>query len=230
MIKLRASEERGKVQWGGLTSRHSFSFGEYYDPNYMGFRALRVINDDVLEGGVGFPPHPHRDMEIVTYVMEGALEHQDSMGNKEVIRAGEVQRMTAGTGVTHSEYNQSKSDRVHLLQIWIVPEKRGLEPGYEQREIGASVEGFKKIAARGSADGAVHINQNAAIYEGNVHAGKSVELPLPADRFGWVQLISGEVRVGDITAKPGDAIMISGEERPKLSAQADSKMLFFDLA
>lgn len=230
MIKLRASEERGKVQSGGLTSQHSFSFGEYYDPNYMGFRALRVINDDVLEGGVGFPPHPHRDMEIVTYVTAGALEHQDSMGNKEVIRPGEIQRMTAGKGITHSEYNQSRTDTTKLLQIWIVPEQRGLEPGYEQIQIGEPVEGFKKIAARGASNGAVHINQNAAIYEGNLQGGKTVELPLPKERYGWLQLLSGEVQIGDVKAGPGDAIMISEEERPKVSAHADSKLLFFDLA
>ena len=230
MITLRASHERGKHESGGLTSHHSFSFGEYYDDKFMGFRALRVINDDILEGGVGFPPHPHRDMEIVTYVMQGVLEHQDSMGNKEALRPGEIQRMTAGKGVTHSEYNQSKKEPLHLLQIWIVPERRGLEPGYEQRSIGEPHEGLKKLAARGSKDSIVHINQDAAIYEGSVAKGKSLELPIPDTRYGWVQVVSGEVKVGEVTAKPGDGIMISGEQQPSLSAQADSKFLFFDLA
>ncbi|MBN8548073.1 MAG: pirin family protein [Deltaproteobacteria bacterium] len=230
MIRLRAAEDRGKYQGGGLTSYHSFSFGEYYDEDFMGFRSLRVINDDIIEGGVGFPPHPHRDMEIVTYVTEGTLEHQDSMGNKEALRPGEIQRMTAGKGVTHSEYNKSKEETLRLLQIWIVPEQRGLPPGYEQRSIGAPAEGFKKLAARSDPDSIVHIHQDATLYEGTFKQGATAELPLPKSRYGYLHVVSGGVKVGDLTAKPGDAFMIANEERPQLASLADSKVLFFDLA
>lgn len=230
MISIRKASERGKFVWGGLTSHHSFSFGDYYDPEYMGFRSLRVINDDVLEGGMGFPPHPHRDMEIVTYMVEGALEHEDSMGNRSVIRPGEAQRMTAGQGVTHSEFNHSKTERAHLLQIWILPERRGLEPGYEQKQIPLNGNSLVRIASHNPSDDAVHINQNASIYAGKVKAGTTIALPLSDQRFGWLQIISGDVRLNDTDLHSGDGAGISEMQSPELRSVSDSHFLFFELA
>lgn len=230
MIRLRKSSDRGKAEFGGLVSYHSFSFGDYYDPAQMGFRALRVINDDVLQGGFGFPPHPHRDMEIVTYLIEGALEHKDSMGNKEVIRPGEVQRMTAGSGVTHSEYNHSKTDQAHLLQIWIVPAERGLPPGYEQKSVGAVAHGLQKVASNTEDGDALHIHQDATIYVAKLTQGTELPLPLSGKRYGWVQVISGELSLEGTHAGPGDGLGISNEERPVLKAASDTHFMLFDLA
>ena len=231
MKALRKAEERGKFVWGGLTSFHSFSFGDYYDPSFMGYRALRVINDDTLQGGMGFPPHPHKDMEIVTYMVEGALEHNDSMGNRSVIHPGEVQRMTAGKGVTHSEFNHSKTDGGRLLQIWIVPEKRGLEPGYEQKSVQFPGDAVVQVAGRNpDASTAVHINQDAAVYAGKIVGGTSVTLPLQSGRFGWLQLIDGELDVGGTIVRSGDGLALSELENPQATARGSAHFLFFDLA
>ncbi len=231
MKSIRKSEARGKVVWGGLTSHHSFSFGDYYDPNFMGYRALRVINDDTLQGGMGFPPHPHRDMEIVSYVVDGALEHKDSMGNASVIRPGEVQRMTAGTGVTHSEFNPSKTEGARLLQIWIVPERRGIEPGYEQKSVSLSDAGLIQIAGKSpSSKTAVHINQDAGIFAAKLTDSAAVTLPLQKDRFGWVQVIDGDLEVDGTKLGAGDGLALSELENPKASAQGSAHFLFFDLA
>src|SRR5947209_6577665 len=195
MITLHPASERGTTDFGWLDSRHTFSFGDYYDPAHMGFRALRVINDDRVEAGAGFPTHPHRDMEIVTYVLEGAIEHKDSMGNGSIITAGEVQRMSAGTGVTHSEFNHSKKDGLHFLQIWILPEKRDLEPGYEQKKFEKKdLEGrLRLVVSRDGREGSVRLNQDAAIYSGILAKGTKLEHSIPKGRHAWVHVARGSV-------------------------------------
>src|SRR5205809_7896778 len=191
MIQIRRAGERGHANHGWLDTYHTFSFSDYYDPKFMGFRSLRVINEDWVQPGYGFPTHPHRDMEIITYVLEGSLEHKDSMGTGSVIRPGEVQKMSAGTGVRHSEFNPSPTEPAHLLQIWLTPERRGLTPGYEQKAFpeGERRNRWRLVASRDGRDGSVTIHQDAAMYVTSLDAGKEVTHSLPPGRHAWLQVI-----------------------------------------
>ena len=231
MIKIRRSNERGHANHGWLDSRFSFSFADYYDPRFMGFRALRVINEDYIEPAQGFPTHGHRDMEIITYVIDGELSHRDSMGNGETIRPHEVQRMTAGTGVLHSEYS-SPTDKTHLLQIWILPEKQNLQPGYEQKLFPAEEKQGKLrlVASKGGDDGSVHINQDVKLYGSILSNGEEATHTLADGRHAWVQLISGTLTVNGEQLNPGDGAAISNEAELKLQANEDkTEFLLFDL-
>lgn len=231
MIKIRRSSERGHANHGWLDTYHSFSFADYYDPQHMGFRSLRVINEDFIEPAQGFPTHGHRDMEIVTYVIEGELSHRDSMGNGETIRPHEVQRMTAGTGVLHSEYS-SPTDKTHMLQIWLLPEKKNLQPSYEQTYFAPEEKQGKLrlVASRGGDDGSVHINQDVRLYASLLSAGDAVKHELAEGRYAWVQLISGELAINGETLKPGDGAAISEETLLNFKADADgTEFLLFDL-
>src|SRR5574341_1942229 len=234
MITVRQGNERGHVNHGWLDTYHTFSFDQYHDPRHMGFRSLRVINEDRVAGGKGFPPHAHRDMEIVTYILEGALEHQDSLGNGSVIRPGEVQRMSAGRGVTHSEYNPSATERLHLLQIWIKPEARNLEPSYEQKKFAA--EGrrgrLQLVASREAREGSVTIHQDAALYAAALAAKESVRHKLGSGRHAWLQVARGAVTLNGVALKAGDGAAASDESALEI-AGADaggSEILLFDLA
>ena len=231
MIQIRRSNERGHANHGWLDTHFSFSFADYYDPSFMGFRDLRVINEDFIEPGQGFPKHGHRDMEIITYMISGEISHRDSMGNGETIHPNEVQRMTAGTGVLHSEYS-SPTDRTHLLQIWILPEKRNLQPGYEQKEFATEDKQgkLKLIASRGGDDGSVHINQDVKVYASVLKDAEAVELDLAEGRHAWIQLISGELDVNGEKLLAGDGAAISDETNLKLRAlNTNTEFLLFDL-
>lgn len=232
MITLRRSEERGHANHGWLDSYHTFSFAGYFDPNHVGFRSLRVINEDRVEPARGFGTHPHRDMEIISYVLEGALEHKDSMGNGSVIRPGDVQRMSAGSGVTHSEFNGSPTDKVHFLQIWIVPEKQSIEPGYEQKNFSTAEkqDQLRLVASRDGRDGSVTIHQDASVYATVLGNGQSVRHTLKPERHGWVHVARGEVNVSGHVLHSGDAAAISGESEIVLSGIAGAEVLLFDLA
>ena len=232
MITIRKSADRGRTKIDWLDSRHSFSFGDYYDPSQGGFRALRVINEDRVRPGAGFPTHGHRDMEIVTYVLEGALEHKDSLGTGSIIRPGEVQRMSAGSGITHSEFNHSKSEPVHFLQIWIVPSARGIAPGYEQREIevGKARGALVPIASRDGHDKSVKIHQDAALSMAKLERGQTLDIALKQGRYGWIQVARGGVAVNKIALAEGDGAAISDESKVSVVAEAPAEVLFFDLA
>ena len=229
MIRIRRSEDRAHRDHGWLDTRFSFSFADYYDPEHMGFRALRVINEDRIAPGGGFPTHPHRDMEILTYLLDGGVRHHDSMGNGSVIRRGEVQRMTAGTGVTHSEFNASDEDPAHLLQIWILPDRAGLEPGYEQRAVDLDGE-LRLVASPDGADGSVEIHQDVRILATRAPAGTSIVHPLAPGRHAWLQVARGSVRTGDVELAAGDGAAVSGEPAIELVASSDTELLLFDLA
>ncbi len=231
MIKVRRSKERGHANYGWLDTRYSFSFSDYYDPRFMGFRDLRVINEDFIEADQGFPKHGHRDMEIVTYVINGEISHRDSMGNGETVKTNEVQRMTAGTGVLHSEYS-SPTEKTHLLQIWILPEKERLMPSYEQKVFTREEKQGKLrlIASRGGDDGSVHINQDVRLYASVLNEGETVEYDLDEKRHAWIQLISGSIYVNDTTLDAGDGAAISEENELKIRAMSDDvEFLLFDL-
>ena len=231
MITIRKSNERGHANHGWLDTHFSFSFADYYDPQFMGFRDLRVINEDFVEPGQGFPKHGHRDMEIITYMISGELSHRDSMGNGETIRPNEVQRMTAGTGVLHSEYS-SPTDRTHLLQIWILPEKRNLQPGYEQKLFPTEEKNgqLRLIASRGGDDGSIHINQDVRLYASIMKSGEELKYDIANDRHAWIQLISGSLEVNGETINAGDGVAISDEKALTIKALEDgSEFLFFDL-
>ena len=231
MINIRRSNDRGHANHGWLDTHFSFSFADYYDPNFMGFRDLRVINEDFIEPGQGFPKHGHRDMEIITYMISGEISHRDSMGNGETIHPNEVQRMTAGTGVLHSEYS-SPTDRTHLLQIWILPEKRNLQPGYEQKEFATEDKQgkLKLIASRGGDDGSVHINQDVKVYASVLKDAEAVRINLAEGRHAWIQLISGELDVNGEKLLTGDGAAISDETSLKLrSLSTNTEFLLFDL-
>ncbi|HXI02717.1 MAG TPA: pirin family protein [Candidatus Saccharimonadales bacterium] len=232
MITVRHSGERGHTRMDWLDSRHTFSFGGYRDPEHMGFRMLRVINDDRVTPSSGFGSHPHRDMEIITYVLDGALGHKDSMGNGSTIRPGEVQRMSAGTGVVHSEWNHSKTEPVHFLQIWIIPEREGLEPGYEQRafEPHEVRDRLRMVASHDGRDGSLVIHQDAALYATKLGAGKSATLDLAPGRHGWVQVARGAVSLNGVKLETGDGAAVSDETRLDLQAAQDAEILVFDLA
>ncbi len=231
MIKIRRSEERGKANYGWLDTNYTFSFSNYTDERFMGFRDLRVINEDVIAPDQGFPTHGHRDMEILTYVMSGELSHKDSMGNGETIRPHEVQRMTAGTGVLHSEYS-SPTDRTHLLQIWILPEKKNLEPGYEQKFFAPEDKKgkLKLVASRGGDDGSVHINQDVALYSSILAKDKAVSHSLKENRHAWIQIVSGSLEINGEFLNQGDGAAISDEKLLEINALEDeTEFLLFDL-
>ena len=236
MITIRPAAERGHARFGWLDSRHSFSFGEYYDPAHMGFGALRVINDDRVAPGAGFPTHGHRDMEIVSYVLDGALEHRDSLGTGAVIRPGEVQRMTAGTGIRHSEYNHSRSAPVHFLQIWIMPERDGLTPGYEQKAFADAERrnALRLVAARDGRDGAITIHQDVDLYAGLLDPQQSTAFTLRKGRRAWLQLARGSVTLGgtnlaDVTLAEGDGAAITDVETITITGATPAEVLLFDL-
>ena len=232
MIQVRKSRERGSTNLGWLYSRHTFSFGDYHDPDHMGFRSLRVINEDRVVPGAGFGTHGHRDMEIVSYVLEGALEHKDSMGNGSVLRVGDVQRMTAGRGVLHSEVNASPTDPVHFLQIRILPERTGMTPAYEQVQVGDDEKqgGFRLVASHAGGPGVVKIHQDVALYAAVLEAGAAAELALGAGRHGWLQVARGSVELGDVTLKAGDGAAFTGEPLVRVTAVKPAEVLLFDLA
>ena len=232
MLTLRKADDRGHFDFGWLDTRHTFSFGEYHDPRHMGFRALRVINEDVVRGGRGFGTHPHRDMEIVTYVLSGALAHQDSMGNGSTIRPNDVQRMSAGTGVTHSERNASASDPVHLLQIWLLPAATGTPPSYEQRSFTREdkLGRLRLVGAPDGRDGAVTIHQDVALYASVLDTGMQVTHTVAPGRHVWVQVAEGLVSVNGTPLVEGDGAALSGEASVTLAAEAPSEVLLFDLA
>lgn len=233
MIQIRPGEERGHANYGWLDTYHTFSFSDFYDPNFMGFRSLRVINEDWVKPGHGFPTHPHRDMEIITYVLEGELAHKDSMGTGSVIRPGEIQKMSAGTGIRHSEYNHSKTELVHLLQIWIVPEKEGIKPMYEQKAIPAEEKQGKLrlLASPKSGNGAVTLYQNAKLYAAELKSGQSVEHALDDGRYAWVQVARGTVSVNGKELQAGDGAAVAQEPKLDISGVGDhSEVLLFDLA
>jgi quercetin 2,3-dioxygenase len=232
MITIRRAAERGLTNFGWLDSRHTFSFGDYVDYEHMGFHSLRVINDDKVAAGGGFPTHPHRDMEIITWVLSGALEHKDSLGTGSVIRAGDVQRMTAGTGILHSEFNASKTDPVHLLQIWIFPEKRGLKPGYAQTSFPAAERKgqLKLVASRDGREGSVSFHQDASVYAAALGTGQKVTHTLAPGRAVWVQVATGAVTLNGRRLETGDAAAVEGETSLELVGIEDGETLVFDLA
>jgi redox-sensitive bicupin YhaK (pirin superfamily) len=233
MISVRKANDRGSTNIDWLKSRHTFSFGEYYDPKEQGFSTLRVINEDWVAPGAGFPPHSHRDMEIVTYVIDGAVQHKDSMGNGSVIRPGDVQRMSAGTGVTHSEYNPSKLEELHLLQIWLLPDRRGHQPGYEQKSI---VETEKRgrlrvIASPDGRDGSVAIHQDARLYAGIAETGKPIEFEVSQGRHAYLHVVKGAVDLNGVALEAGDGARIVEERALTIVGRRDeSEVLMFDLA
>jgi redox-sensitive bicupin YhaK (pirin superfamily) len=232
MIKIRKAEDRGHFDFGWLNTYHTFSFGDYYDPTHMGFRSLRVINEDVVQKRRGFPRHGHRDMEIFTYILQGALEHRDSMGNGSIIRPGDVQRMSAGTGVTHSESNPSPDESVHLLQIWIVPSEEGIPPDYEEKRFPDDEKRNKLrlIISPDAAEGSVRIHQDAHVYAAVLDPNQEVSHSLASGRHAWLQVAAGSVALNDIKLKQGDGAAVSQETAITIAAQEPSEILLFDLA
>ena len=230
MITIRKSEDRGHANHGWLDTHHTFSFANYFDPDHMQFRSLRVINEDRVSGGQGFGRHPHRDMEIISYVVSGVLEHQDSMGNRARMKAGDVQRISAGTGIQHSEYNGSPVEPVHFLQIWISPDERGVNPEYAEKSFSRIEPGtWHLIASKSGRDSSLPIHQDANVYIAKLNAADVLQHGFTAGRSGWVQLIEGRLSVNGEELHAGDGAAISGEERVKLTAAQDSHFLFFDL-
>jgi redox-sensitive bicupin YhaK (pirin superfamily) len=232
MIKIRKAEDRGHFDFGWLDTYHTFSFGDYYDPSHMAFRSLRVINEDVVQPGRGFPTHGHRDMEIVTYILEGALEHRDSMGSGSIIRRGDAQRMSAGTGVRHSEANPSKDEPVHLLQIWIIPEREGQQPEYEEKKFAdeETRNRLRLIISPDGNDGAVRIHQDARIYASVLDEGESVNHQIPTGRHAWLQVAGGAIALNGTQLKHGDGAAVSQENQLSIVARESSEVLLFDLA
>lgn len=232
MLAVRHAQERGQANVGWLESRHTFSFGHYYNPQFMGFGPLRVINEDRVQPDRGFDTHGHQDMEIISYVLAGEMAHQDSMGNASVIRRGDVQRMSAGTGVRHSEYNASKTDPLHFLQIWIIPERSGLEPGYEQKHFtDADKRGrLRLIGSRDGREGSVTIHQDVDLYAGVLANAEQVSYRLAEGRKGWVQIARGEVQLNGQSLSAGDGVAIDDLQAITLTAQAASEVLVFDMA
>jgi quercetin 2,3-dioxygenase len=231
-MKIRRAEERGYADHGWLRSFHTFSFADYHDPAHMGFRALRVINEDRVAPGKGFGTHGHRDMEIISYVLDGALEHKDSMGTGSVIKPGDVQRMSAGTGVMHSEFNASKTDAVHFLQIWIIPDKRGHEPGYEQKNFTAADKRGKLrvVASPDGREGSVSIHQDAVLYAGLLAEGEQASHEVKAGRGAWVHVAKGSIDLGGTVLQAGDAVEIEEPGNLTLTGKKDAEVLLFDLS
>ena len=232
MITIRRASERGHANHGWLDTYHTFSFASYRDPKHVHFRALRVMNEDVVAPGQGFGTHPHHNMEIVTYVLEGALEHRDSMGNGEVLRPGEFQRMSAGTGITHSEFNPSPTEPVHLYQIWLFPRQDGIEPSYEQKRF-EEVERHNRlrlVASRDAADGSLLIHQDARIYLSSLDAGNQMTHELDAGRHAWLQVLRGQVALNGQALQTGDGAAVSDETALQIEASDDAEVMLFDLA
>lgn len=231
-LTVRKADERGRANFGWLDSKHSFSFGHYYDPDHMGFGPLRVINDDRVAPGGGFPTHPHSDMEIISYVLEGALEHKDSLGTGSVIRPGDVQRMSAGSGVRHSEFNASKSEPVHFLQIWIIPEKTGLAPSYEEKTFSETEKRgqLKLIGSRDGRDGSVTIHQDVDLYSTVLGHGDAVTHDIAPGRGGWVQVARGSVTLNGEVLREGDGVAVSTSGTLRLEGVDDAEVLLFDMA
>jgi redox-sensitive bicupin YhaK (pirin superfamily) len=232
MYQLRRSADRGHFNHGWLDTRHTFSFAGYFDPAHLGFRSLRVINDDRVAPGQGFGMHGHRDMEIVTYVLDGALEHRDSTGGGSVLRAGELQHMTAGSGIQHSEFNPSEKDWVHLYQIWLLPNRKGLAPGYEQ--FAPAPQGrqgrLQLVASPDGAEGSLTIHQDARLYLASLTKGESVEHPIATGRAAWLQVLRGEVNLSGTNVAAGDGVAISNQPNISIEAEVPAEVLLFDLA
>jgi quercetin 2,3-dioxygenase len=232
MLTIRRADDRGHADHGWLNSHHSFSFADYYDPAHMGFRGLRVINEDRVAPGRGFGTHPHRDMEIVSYVLDGGIEHRDSMGTGSVIRPGDVQRMTAGTGVTHSEFNASKTEPVHFLQIWLLPGMRGLKPSYEQKTFSREEKSgrLRLVASPDGSDGSVTIHNDTRLHAGIFDQGQSARYELASGRHAWVQVARGKVRVNGQELSVGDGAALSDEQAIQIEGIDAGEVLVFDLA
>jgi quercetin 2,3-dioxygenase len=231
MITIRRADERGHSRHGWLDSRHTFSFADYRDPRFVGFGPLLVINEDRVAPGAGFPTHPHRDMEILSWVLEGALEHKDSTGNAAVIRPGELQRMSAGTGIRHSEYNHSKTEPVHFLQIWIVPERDGLPPGYAQKSFAGALDGgLRLIGSREGRDGSIVVHQDADVWSAWLARDQESELTLAPGRGQWVQVTRGEVLLNGERLVAGDGAALSGESMLRMRGVEPAELLLFDMA
>lgn len=231
MLNVRRSDERGHADFGWLNSRHTFSFGDYYEPRFLGFSALRVINEDRVAAGEGFPKHAHRDMEIVTYILSGALEHKDSLGTGSVIRPGDVQRMSAGEGIEHSEFNPSADAPVHFLQIWILPDRKGLPASYEQISVPAEErrDRLRLIGTRDGRGGSVTIHQDLGLYTAQLTAGANVTHSFTGARAGWVQVASGSIAVNGVGLEAGDGVAISKETALMVKAMSPAEFLLFDL-
>jgi redox-sensitive bicupin YhaK (pirin superfamily) len=230
MITVRRAAERGHSNLGWLDSYHTFSFADYYDPGFTGFRTLRVINEDRVRGGRGFGTHSHRDFEIVSYVVSGALEHKDSMGHGAVMKAGEVQRISAGTGIAHSEYNHSATEPVHFLQIWFVPSRTGVEPAYAQQSFADAKVGALTLACSGDGrDGSIRINQDVDLLIGRLAAESGMEREIADGRYAWIQLIDGDLAVKATHLEPGDGAAVSAETRMELASTRGAHFLLFDL-
>jgi redox-sensitive bicupin YhaK (pirin superfamily) len=232
MIKLRRSDARGHTKLSWLDSRHTFSFGDYHDPQHMGFSDLRVINEDRVIPGAGFPTHSHRDMEIITYVLEGALAHKDSTGTSSVIRVGDVQRMSTGTGISHSEYNASQTEPVHFLQIWIMPNETGLKPGYEQRsfDLEKNSGSWVLVAAQDAREEAVRVHQDAELWLAVLAKGEELTYSLKPGRRAWLQVARGKVTLNGSALEAGDGAAINEENALEITALEDAEILAFDLA
>lgn len=230
MLFVRRAAERGQADHGWLKSQHTFSFAEYHDPSFMGFGALRVINDDRVAPGRGFSAHPHRDMEIISYVVLGSLAHKDSMGNGSLIRPGDVQRMTAGTGVTHSEFNPSSDSPVRFLQIWIIPEKRGLPPSYEQKFFGEERRNtLRLVASPDGREGSLTVHQDVQLFASLLEKGQELRFVVETSRMVWIQVVTGRVRASSEVLSEGDALALSKEDSVSISAEEDANFLLFDL-
>ncbi|MBN8725118.1 MAG: pirin family protein [Acidobacteria bacterium] len=229
-MKVRASNERGRTEIDWLDSYHSFSFNYYHDPQHIHFRSLRVINEDYVKAGAGFAPHSHQNMEIITYILSGELAHKDSLGNGSTIKPGEIQRMSAGTGITHSEYNASQTNLVHLLQIWIIPEKKGIEPGYEQKAINLTNGQWQLIASKDATETVVKIHQDTDLFVTKLLANQSISYKVSPNRYVWIQIAKGSVFLNDKLLDQGDGVAISEETDLTFLAKTDSEILLFDLA
>ena len=231
MMTVRRAAERGKTDWGWLDSRHTFSFGDYYDPKHEGFRRLRVLNDDRVQAGAGFGTHGHRDMEILSYVLEGGLEHKDSTGGGGVIRPGEIQFMRAGTGVTHSEYNASKTEPVHFLQIWVVPDTRGLAPRYDQKTFDAAAarQGFALLASKDGSGGSIQVRQDVSLWMARLGEGDEREHALAPGRHAWLHVARGAASLNGHALEEGDGAAVSEEAAVHLVGRGDAEVLLFDL-
>ena len=232
MMRIRLSEDRGHAQHGWLDSRHTFSFANYHDPQFVGFRSLLVLNEDRVEGGRGFGRHGHEDMVILSYVVEGALEHQDSLGAGSVLKPGDVQVISAGTGIAHSEFNASKTEPVHFLQIWVVPARRGLKPGYAERHFSAADKAnrLKLIGSRDGREGSMELHQDAEIYACILEPARRLSCPIRPGSGAWLQLIQGALEVGGQALKAGDGLAVEGESGLQVLASARAEFLLFDLA
>jgi quercetin 2,3-dioxygenase len=232
MIRTRKSDERGHFDHGWLQTYHTFSFSRYYDPRHMSFRSLRVMNEDWIAPGKGFGTHGHEDMEIVTYVLEGALAHRDSLGSGDVLHPGDLQRMTAGTGINHSEFNASETDPVHLYQIWLLPEREGLEPSYEQKAFSREErhDRLRLVASPDGRDGSLTIRQDARLFLGSLDQGRKLLYALPDDRHAWLQVLRGSVEFNGFALSAGDGAAVSDETSLAVRAHSPSEVLLFDLA